>query len=396
MKVYIIFFLSLLLCAATIFTNPLLVVVLMVKNEAGVITQTLQPFIDGGVKDFVIFDTGSTDGTQQIAKDFFKKYDLIHTDIVEEPFIDFATSRNHALEAAQSLFPQATFMLMPDAEWYMHNTEGLLGFCDEHVDDCQDSYLLSIRSTTLAFFVSRLIRAHKDIHFVGAVHECLNKTTAITLPTDIYFEWRPSKTGQDKSAQRWKRDLDLLLKSYEKDPADPRTLFYLAQTYECLGELENAYTFYSKRSQINGWDEENFMTYMRLGGLAERIAQRDNDQNLFPLSIKQYLKAFSMRPQRAEPLIKIAQYYVDKNQMNLAFLFARRASEIPYPSHDVLFVEQSMYDFDRYEILSRCAWYAGEYSLGEWAALKALEQRPDNEYLKRNVKFYTDRRAVIE
>lgn len=395
MKLKSIFFVVLFLCVSNIISDPLLVVVLMVKNEALVIKETLQPFVDGGVTDFVIFDTGSTDGTQKVAQEFFMQHDIANAHVVEEPFIDFSASRNHALEAAQSIFPQATFMLMPDAEWYMHGVEQLLKFCGEHVYDYHDSYLLSIRSTTLAFYVSRLIRCHKDIHFVGAVHECLNKATIATLPSETYFEWRPSQKGQDKSALRWKRDLGLLLKSYEQNPFDPRTLFYLAQTYECLSDLENAYIFYTKRIAIPGWDEENFMAQLRLGNIVEQIDAKNGNTSLFPDCVKEYLHAFVMRPQRAEPLIKIAQYFLDHNQMQLAFLFARRAAEIPYPVTDILFVEKYLYDFTRYDILGRCAWYVGEYELGEWAMRKALEVNPESEHLQRNLKFYTDRKASI-
>jgi len=323
------------------------------------------------------------------------QHDIANAHVVEEPFIDFATSRNHALDAAQTIFPQATFMLMPDAEWYMHGSEGLLKFCHEHVCDGCDSYLLSIRHVALDFYVPRLIRCRKDVCFVGVVHEILNKLTTVTLPFDVYFEWRPSQKGCDKSAQRWKRDLGLLLKNYEQEPTSTRTLFYLAQTYDCLGDLENAYEFYSKRAALVGWDEEDFITVLRLGNVACALDAKKGDTSIVPQGIKLYLKAFALRPCRAEPLIKIAQYYLNQGQMQLAFLFARRATEIPYPVHDILFVEKYMYDFTRYDILGRCAWYVGEYAIGMWAMHKALEVQPESEYLQRNLKFYTDRTASV-
>lgn len=383
--------LFLLLCVANSFGQPLLVAVLMVKNEALVITETLQPFVDGGVTDYLIFDTGSTDGTQEVVSTFFKENGLSNFHIVQEPFIDFSTSRNHALDAAQSLFPHATFMIMPDAEWYMHNTHGLLQFCSDHQHDCQPAYLVPIRSTTLSFFTSRLIRCRAGVRFVGSVHEVLNTLTSVTLPQDIYFEWRPSQKGMEKSTQRWQRDRDLLLKSYEQNPADPRTLFYLAQTYDCLGDSENAYAFYKKRDEMQGWPEENFITKFRLGGVAQKLAPKD-DANVCPPSTQHYLAAYAARPQRAEPLINMAQYYLDKGQMHLAFLFAARAAQIPYPEKDILFVEKYLYDFVRYDILGRCAWYVGEYELGEWAMRQALRIKPDETYLQRNLKFYTDRK----
>jgi glycosyltransferase involved in cell wall biosynthesis len=403
LKVFRLLLVMVLLCAGQAFGDPLLVVVLMVKNEAAVITDTLQPFVDGGVHDFVIFDTGSTDGTQEIAREFFREHNLPSTHIVEEPFVDFSTSRNRALAVTEELFPQATFMLMPDAEWYMHNAEALVRFCECHKNDFFDSYFVSIRNTTMAFYVSRLIRCRTGIHFVGAVHEVLNKLTIVNVPDECYFEWRPSRKGQVKSAQRWQRDRDLLLKSYEQNPCDARTLFYLAQTYECLGDWENAYIFYEKRAVIRGWDEENFMTQFRLGNVAEHLRDAHDSATLdrathdgassYPLAIRHYLEAFSLRPHRAEPLIKIADYYLKRDEMALAFLFAERAAKIPYPVKDRLFVEKYMYDFVRYDILGRCAWYVGEYEIGEWAVRQALKVKPESAYLKRNLKSYTSRKA---
>jgi len=375
--------------------QPLLVVVLMVKNEAAVITQTLQPFVDGGVRDFLIFDTGSTDGTQTAAEEFFKVHSLDNAHIVQEPFIDFGTSRNHALDSAERIFPQATFMVMPDAEWYMQNVQALVQFCEEHKDDYHASYFIPIRSDRLAFAVSRLIRCRSGIRFVGAVHEVLNRLTVVSLPQEIYFEWRPSHKGQEKSAKRWERDRDLLLKSYEQNPCDARTLFYLGQTYDCLGDWENAYAFYSKRAAIDGWDEENFVTHFRLGTVAQELAPKD-DASVCHAAVKHYLDAFALRPHRAEPLIKIAEYYLYRGQMHLAFLFASHAATMPYPESDLLFVEKYMYDFVRFDILGRCAWHVGEYELGEWATMQALKVKPEALHLQGNLKRYIEARTCAD
>jgi len=392
MKLHSMLFITLFFIASAC-GEPLLVVVLMVKDEAPVIVQTLQPFVDGGVKDFVVFDTGSTDGTQEIAAEFFKQHNLTNAHVVEEPFIDFSTSRNHALDAAQSLFPDATFMIMPDAEWYMHNVEALVQFCSVYRNDCQHSYFISTRSTSLAFVTSRLIRCRTQTRFVGSRHEALNKLTTVTLPEDIYFEWRPSQKGNEKSALRWLRDRDALLEDYAKNPSDVRTLFYLAQTYHCLGDWHNAYMFYQKRIALPGWDEENFITQVRMGDVAQQLILTD-DTSICPLAIRHYLEAFALRPHRAEPLIKIAQYYLGKEQMHLAFLFAARAVNIAYPAQDRLFIEKYMYDFVRYDILGICAWYVGEYEVGEWAVKKALEINPDAPHLKLNLKFYADHKLA--
>ena len=71
--------------------DPILVAVIMVKNEETVMRATLQPFVDGGVDSFFVFDTGSTDNTVGVTEDFFAEHGLTKAYIAQEPFIDFAT-----------------------------------------------------------------------------------------------------------------------------------------------------------------------------------------------------------------------------------------------------------------------------------------------------------------
>jgi len=66
--------------------------------------------------------------------------------------------------------------------------------------------------------------------------------------------------------------------------------------------------------------------------------------------------------------------------------------KIPYPEHDVLFVEKKMYEYYRYEILSKCAWNVNEYEIGEWGTRMALEEHPDHIHLHRNLGFYINHR----
>ena len=66
--------------------------VIMIKDEAHVIVPTLQPLVDAGIDSILVYDTGSTDGTQQVVEAYFKDHNLTHAYLVEDPFIDFATS----------------------------------------------------------------------------------------------------------------------------------------------------------------------------------------------------------------------------------------------------------------------------------------------------------------
>lgn len=83
-------------------------------------------------------------------------------------------------------------------------------------------------------------------------------------------------------------------------------MFYLAQTCSCTGDAEESLKYYTLRTTLEGFWEERFHAYYRCGDLTESLKQP------WDVSMKWYMKAFEYAS-RAEPLIKIAEYYKDKN-----------------------------------------------------------------------------------
>ena len=364
--------------------NPSMVVALMIKDEAPVINDTLRPLATGGIDSYLIYDTGSTDDTIEKVVEFFRTYSITNFAIIQEEWMDFSRSRNRALDLVDQYFPEATFVFMPDAEWIVHNVNELLNFCHENKTDFYASYLMRMLGS-LDFAQNRLMRRESHCRFDDrGAHECLTSPSTGSVPRHIYIEYNPTQYGVEKSRKRWTRDIGILLKEYAKNPTDARTVFYLAQTYSCLGDLENAFRFYELRTQLLSWEEENYMAMYRLAEIAKKLAEKDSDnKTAYDWSLAQwyYIKAFSMHPTRIEPLIHIALHYLDNQDYVNAFMFAERAAEIPYPEQDILFIETEMYNFTRYYIIAQCGLKIGELAKGEWAIKKALEYKPKDENL---------------
>jgi glycosyltransferase involved in cell wall biosynthesis len=370
---------------------PLIAVVIMVKNEESVIQPTLLPYIQAGIDAFLVYDTGSTDKTIEKAKELFDQHHLEHGYIKQDSFIDFSTSRNRALDAAQDLFPNAVFLIMPDAEWYIKNIDNLMDFCRNESKNIQFSaYFVRIKNSLIDFYVPRLLTASCRPRFIGVVHEAIPVTQqqadCARLSGDIYFDLQPSHFGAEKSKKRWERDKDLLLKEFKKDPTNSQTTFYLAQTYESLCEYEKSYYYYSIRvKQKTLSAEDDFMAAYKFALMTDFLSAENKKE--WGEALELYLNAYQMRPNRAEPLIRIAQHYLKEQKMWLAFFFAKKATELSYPT-DRIFVEREMYTFVRYEILSASAFYVGENVIGEWATQQALKIHPEYEYLQNNLKVY--------
>ena len=262
-------------------------------------------------------------------------------------------------------------------------------FCEQEKYRDAPLYSIRIKMNTLEFTTARLFRASKHIRFKGVVHEVPEIPASTRVPEPVFFEVEASSHGIEKSRQRWSQDLTLLLKAYNENKNDPRTTFYLAQTYECLEDIKSAYHYYQHREKINGWEEENFITLFRLGCLATKIDQT-NPVHSWAIAMDYLLKAFALRPHRIEPLVKIADHYWPAN-IPACYLFIRHAYYIPYPKNDICFIEKKMYDYERYEIMSRCAWHMGNYALGEEATRIALELHPEMDHLHQNLKLYQEK-----
>src|SRR5271165_2538983 len=88
---------------------PSVCLCMIVRNEAPVIRRCLEsvkPMIDY----WVIVDTGSTDGTQEIIKDYMKE---IPGELFERPWQNFEHNRNEALTLARG---KAEYVLIIDAD----------------------------------------------------------------------------------------------------------------------------------------------------------------------------------------------------------------------------------------------------------------------------------------
>ena len=106
---------------------------MIVKDESHVIAKTLKNLTDNINFDYwVICDTGSTDGTQHIIKDFFKKKN-IKGELHQHEWEDFGTNRTKALEAG---YNKTDYLLIFDADDVIH---GKLVLPQKLVND---SYLL--------------------------------------------------------------------------------------------------------------------------------------------------------------------------------------------------------------------------------------------------------------
>lgn len=301
---------------------------MIVKNEAPVIRRCLDsvmPFIDA----WVIVDTGSTDGTQQIIREHLA---AIPGELVERPWVNFAHNRSEALALAAG---KADYLLMIDAD---ETLEHDAGFAMPALT--ADSYNVEMRYGGCTYFRKQLVKASLPWRYTGVLHEYIHCDDARSEAVIDGLRTVARHDGaRARDPQTYRRDALLLEKALLDEPANARYVFYLAQSYRDAGDHELAIRHYRRRVEMGGWPEEVWYSLYQIAALRDRL------RHPWPEAMEDYLAAHRAMPDRAGPLYRIGMHYQGLRQYATSHIFFAQAMRIPLPAGNRLFVERPIYDY---------------------------------------------------
>jgi hypothetical protein len=155
----------------------------------------------------------------------------------------------------------------------------------------------------------------------------------------------------------------------------------LAQTCACLGQYEDALYYYKIRSELVGFWEEKYHSFFRCGELAEMLGHPWHD------CMAWYMKAVEFS-ERAEPLIKIAEYYIRTQHWALAYTFADLACRLSYPDHCILFIDKHAYDYKRWSLVGILGFHTKRFNEGKAACINAIKCGLNNSLDQDNLNRY--------
>ena len=346
--------------------HPAICLNMIVRNEAHIVQDVLDS-VAPYVNSWVIVDTGSDDGTQDLIRDYMARLG-IPGELHERPWRNFGHNRTEALALAQG---------HGDYIWVIDADDTIVGIADFTGLDA-DIYWLrcgGIRGGT--YWQPWLFRNGVNVRWVGVTHEYATWDESCVdthLEGDYRIEIR-SLSVRNLDGQKFARDRDLLLSEVKRKPDDARSVFYLADSYRCLGDLVNARKWYARRAEMGGSAEEVYFAMWRVADSMSKLGAP------WPEVQNAYLKAWEVRPTRAEPLHDIARHYRDEQRYRLGYLFAKRAAEIPMPEHDIMWVRADVYTWRAADEQAVCASWIGKHAeaFTLWRGLLARPDVPDEE-----------------
>jgi tetratricopeptide (TPR) repeat protein len=370
--------------------KPNICLLMIVKNEGHVIKETLEnlkQYIDY----WVICDTGSTDGTQEIIQEYFKEIN-IPGELVCHEWENFGHNRTLAFKEA---FNKSKYVLVFDAD------DIIVGNFEIPKNLSADAYYFKF-GRGFTYVRLQLFKNSLNWCYKGILHEfpkCLSKKDnnliTKTIEGDYYVDSR-RLGSRNLDPLKYENDAKKLLHAIENN-IDPdlksRYLFYLAQSYRDAKQYENSIKYYIERVNAGGWVEEIYYSCWQIGNLMQLTKKYDNQE-----IINWYFKAHRYIPTRGETLYAIGLIYFIENQYSKAKTYFENVSKMQIPSNS-LFVDEIIYKYYTIYYAAICCNKQSLFNQSNIYLMKLKDTIDLNDGEQRDInilEIYNNKQTIIE
>lgn len=353
----------------------------MVKNGGSQFEEMLTaniPIIDR----WTILDTGSTDSTIEIIHNTLigTKHGTLH----QEPFIDFKQSRNRCLDLAGT---DCKFIIMLDDTYVINgNLREFLNIV--RGDQLSTSFTLMIKSGDTQYGSNRIIKSASGLRYIHRIHEVITDKDNVNVVIPMHTSHINDKRFdymEERTMNRKELDLKLLYEELEEDKTNPRTYYYLAQTYNILKDYDKAYEFFVKRGEFSnsGFIQERIDALFEAARIANFQLHKPWEE-----CMALYEKAWKVDESRPESIYFIGMHYYLQNEMKIAFEYFKKGFHIGFPIHCQYGLKPTLSYHFLPTFLTRLCYEFKDYILGEAASEFFLQNNTPTAENYDEIKFY--------
>lgn len=340
---------------------------MIVKNEEKVLKRSLDSAKEIA-DEIIIVDTGSTDKTKEIAKEYTKKiYNFKWID-------DFSKARNYSFSKATK-----DYILWLDADDVItkRNIQKIIKLKKELTYSTDIVMMKYVTSTNphFSYYRERLLKRENNYKWKSPVHEVIELKGNI-LYTDIEIHHKSIKKSYPK------RNLEIYEKNIRKGYVlDSRETYYYARELMYHKKYCKAIMIYNKFLNMkNAWIENKIDACVDLAYCYNQVKCED-------MYLSSLFKSFELDTPRAKVCSLIGIYFMQKENYKLAIYYFKLALKDKPNYKSGAFIEDDYYNFIPYINLCYCYAKIRKYSIAKKYNKKAEFIHKDNKSVKINNEY---------
>lgn len=352
------------------------------------------------VEEIVIVDTGSTDGTAEVARNLADVFEVFTAcnDPITGLIEDFSMARQRVLE-------------LSNCPWKMWgDSDDIIEL--NHIDALLNLTKITPKDTgtdTIAFmfpyqysfndkgectclhYRERLVFDKTKFHWTNPVHEVLVENAGVNCRfiTDDSVVFKHQRQYSNKPVESG-RNLRIMRKYFEKvGETDARQMYYLG--LECFnnGLVEESIKHLSRYVDISGWGDERALACLKLVDIYQAMGDYDN-------GLKWAFKTISIKEDWCEGYLalgKMFYFLAQKNDPNEMDYWKKCAYFIKIglnhpPTKTLLFINPLDREYDIHRYYNMALNKLGDVIGALESANIGLKSQPDDEALLQNKKLY--------
>jgi tetratricopeptide (TPR) repeat protein len=386
-------------------STPKFSVVVIARNAEKTITRLLDSLAEfrGWGGEIVLVDTGSTDDTAKIARDYGCFVTEVGTKFLHEisgaeatrinqefvqanepdivkpgaKIFNFAEARNYAASLAKN---DMVFAIDSDEYFSKLDIEFINGAIDANMEQVSYVYVHSHRTdgTPDITFDRCHLYDRRKIKWTGIIHETLTGFTDrnYRVSEDRLKVEHRQNLETDRSGYLVGLALDCFL-----NPGNDRNCHYFGRELFWSGRYHSAIHELCRHVAMDKWVTERAQSMVFIGDCWEKLGKGAQASYWWH-------RACDEDPTRREAFLRFARFYYGKGAALQTAIYAQAALQIPQPS--VMYYADSLTEYREYphELLCWALWRLGKKDDARFHWTKALNYAPDCERIKGNAKFF--------